>query len=90
MIIIFVSHYCHYYYYCFHSTCLEYAYLNLGADAESKAARDRLEVVQKGGIFCRKAMLGMVSQELYLKLSDDQSAIEVRGIAITFISIKVY
>mmetsp|Transcript_35262 Transcript_35262/g.33491 ORF Transcript_35262/g.33491 Transcript_35262/m.33491 type:complete len:195 (+) Transcript_35262:182-766(+) len=57
-------------------SCIEQAYKHLGSNDEAKAAKDRTELLQRGGKFARKAMLGLTSQELFMKLSDDTSAVE--------------
>ena len=60
----------------FDCTCIEHAYKHLGANTEEQAAKDRLELLQKGGKFAKKALLGLSSQELFMRLSDDTSAVE--------------
>ena len=64
----------------FDCSCIESAYQNLGSDAEAKAARDRIELLQRGAKFARKALLGLTSQEMFLKLSEDTTAVEWKTI----------
>ena len=60
----------------FDCSCVEGVYKSLGPDSEAKAAQGRIEFLQTGGKFARKALLGLTSQEMFLKLSQDTSAIE--------------
>ena len=46
------------------------------ASGDDRASRDRIEELQKGCKFLRKALMGLSSQEIYLRLSDDTSCIE--------------
>lgn len=64
----------------FDCSCIEGVYQNLGSDAEAKAARDRIELLQRGAKFARKALLGLTSQEMFLKLSEDTTAVEWKTI----------
>lgn len=64
----------------FDCSCIEQAYKHLGADTDAKAAKDRVEFLQRGGKFARKALLGLTSQELFLRLSDDSTSIEWKTI----------
>ena len=64
----------------FDCSCIENAYQNLGSDAEAKAARDRVELLQRGAKFARKALLGLTSQEMFLRLSEDTTAVEWKTI----------
>ena len=60
----------------FDCACIEHAYRHLGAHTEEQATKDRIELLQKGGKFAKKALLGLTSQELFIRLSDDTTAIE--------------
>jgi hypothetical protein len=60
----------------FDCSCVEGVYKSLGPDSDAKAAQGRIEYLQTGGKFARKALLGLTSQELFLKLSQDMSAVE--------------
>jgi hypothetical protein len=64
----------------FDCSCIEGVYHKLGSDAEAKAARDRIELLQRGAKFARKALLGLTSQEMFLKLSEDTTAVEWKTI----------
>ena len=46
--------------------------------SDEKASRDRIELLQKGQKFLRKVLLGLSSQEVNVKLSEDSSCIEWR------------
>ena len=60
----------------FDCACIEQAYKHLGSDTNERAAKDRVEFLQKGGKFAKKALLGLTSQELFMRLSDDTTSIE--------------
>ena len=63
-------------------SCIEGVYKSLGTDSDTKAAQDRVEFLQRGSKFARKALLGLTSQEMFLKLSDDTSAVEWKTIGV--------
>jgi len=48
------------------------------AVGEDRAARDRLESLQRGQKFLKKMLLGLSTQEIHLKMSEDTSSIEWR------------
>lgn len=64
----------------FDCTCIEQAYKHLASDTDAKATKDRIELLQRGAKFAKKALLGLTSQEMFMKLSDDTSAIQWRTI----------
>ena len=64
----------------FDCTCIEQAYKHLAPDNDAKATKDRIELLQRGAKFAKKALLGLTSQEMFMKLSDDTSAIQWRTI----------
>ena len=48
------------------------------AVGEDRAARDRLESLQRGQKFLKKTLMGLSTQEIHLKMSEDASSIEWR------------
>jgi hypothetical protein len=64
----------------FDCSCIEGVYKSLGTDSDAKAAQDRVDFLQRGSKFARKALLGLTSQEMFQKLSDDTSAVEWKTI----------
>lgn len=60
----------------FDCTCLEQAYKHLATDTDARATKDRVELLQRGAKFAKKALLGLTSQEMFMRLTDDTSAIE--------------
>lgn len=55
--------------------CLAHGFL---AGGDEKASRDRIELLQKGQKFLKKTMMGLSTQEIFVKLSEDTSSIEWR------------
>jgi hypothetical protein len=64
----------------FDCSCIEGVYKSLGTDSDAKAVQDRVDFLQRGSKFARKTLLGLTSQEMFLKLSDDTSAVEWKTI----------
>jgi hypothetical protein len=57
--------------------CLAHGFGAL-AGGDEKASRDRIELLQKGQKFLKKTMMGLSTQEIHVKLSEDTSSIEWR------------
>eukprot|EP01038_Epipyxis_sp_PR26KG_P004160 gene4160-5924_t len=59
--------------------CFENMFGN-GADGNNKASQERVELLQKGNNFKRKAYLGLTMQDISINLSNDTSAIQWKTI----------